>query len=273
MAAFTGPIGFNAAAQTLLNLLTNVEDGHSVHYVVPAYQRAYVWGAEHARSLQDGLLETARLVQGNHGANEPRYFLGAVVVAPATTNQAVQLPSSVQALPANLNVMARTVVDGQQRLTTVLLLIAALRATSGDMDRDPIWTPQRNVIETNLVDLLFLTIPVDFQLEPVRPPRFSVRHDSTNLWARFMQVDRDAFQRFDAAVMAGQDAQVANSQYATNYMVMRQAFTRAFATLQNPMVDYVRVRDFVLFLRQRLCFVKVSGARTHAHMFRHRPAH
>lgn len=83
-------------------------------FVVPEYQRPYAWGAE----------ETMQLLSDLHGAlerdtQEP-YFLGTVVLVKDAT-----APRS-------------EVIDGQQRLTTLTLLIAVLRdlVTNPDLRAD-----------------------------------------------------------------------------------------------------------------------------------------
>jgi len=64
---------------------------------VPRYQRAYAWRREHVQELFDDL---SRAIEGS----VPDYFLGSIVIAEDTY-----------------------VVDGQQRLATVSILIAAIR--------------------------------------------------------------------------------------------------------------------------------------------------
>lgn len=70
-------------------------------FQVPRNQRSYAWEEEHVRELFDDL-------SGAIARKEPHYFLGAVVVA------------AREGQPAE-------VVDGQQRLATTSLLIAAIR--------------------------------------------------------------------------------------------------------------------------------------------------
>jgi uncharacterized protein DUF262/uncharacterized protein DUF1524 len=78
-----------------------------IRFVVPPFQRNYVWtGDEWGRLFQD-LLDTARRTDGL------QHFLGAVVLQHA--HERAGEPK------------IRDVVDGQQRLTTVQLLLAAIR--------------------------------------------------------------------------------------------------------------------------------------------------
>ncbi|MCE2745940.1 MAG: DUF262 domain-containing HNH endonuclease family protein [Burkholderiales bacterium] len=80
-------------------------------FKVPAYQRSYAWEREHVESLLTDINDAIR-------NKENEYFLGSVVVT-GPINQRYE------------------VVDGQQRLTTVSLLIAAIKdifLRDGDTD-------------------------------------------------------------------------------------------------------------------------------------------
>jgi len=78
-------------------------------FVVPSYQRPYSWEPEQAGELFDDVFAAMRRV-GTTGRPEP-YFLGSLV------------------LIKDLGSSQAQVVDGQQRLTTLTLLFAALRDT------------------------------------------------------------------------------------------------------------------------------------------------
>src|SRR4028118_2370593 len=83
--------------------------------VVPLFQRPYVWNEENQwEPLWDDVARlAARLL--SHPNQKPRpHFLGAVVL------QQVQKPTGF--------LQERTIIDGQQRLTTLQLLLDALHA-------------------------------------------------------------------------------------------------------------------------------------------------
>lgn len=79
--------------------LFDIEAG--VVYVIPRYQREYTWKVDQWESLFDDIEE-----------NDPGYFLGSIICINQTTD--------------TLAVQRLEVVDGQQRLTTLSLLFAAL---------------------------------------------------------------------------------------------------------------------------------------------------
>ncbi|KAF1704222.1 DUF262 domain-containing protein [Pseudoxanthomonas kaohsiungensis] len=86
-----------------------------VVYAIPRYQREYTWGSKAWESLFDDLLD-----------NDPGYFLGSIICINHTTD--------------TLAIQRLEVVDGQQRLTTLSLLFAALyqalRVQDKDLDDD-----------------------------------------------------------------------------------------------------------------------------------------
>ncbi|WP_169811545.1 GmrSD restriction endonuclease domain-containing protein [Nocardia harenae] len=77
-------------------------------YVVPLYQRRYSWERRHLKKLWDDLLTVIET------GDDASHFLGSVVLAPSPANT----PAGVQGW---------LVVDGQQRLTTLSILLCAIR--------------------------------------------------------------------------------------------------------------------------------------------------
>ena len=84
-----------------------------VRYEVPAFQRRYVWNQD--RQWEPLWNDVENLAESNmeDGRNAQAHFMGAVVL------QHVQFPTGT--------VERRIVVDGQQRLTTLQLLIDAVQ--------------------------------------------------------------------------------------------------------------------------------------------------
>ncbi|AXK37980.1 DUF4357 domain-containing protein [Crenobacter cavernae] len=82
-------------------------------FTIPGYQRPYAWGKEQAQELLDDLLGALNIAPEQLSEAAP-YFLGSIVL--------IKGESSAEA----------TVVDGQQRLTTLTLLLSAIRASVHD---------------------------------------------------------------------------------------------------------------------------------------------
>ncbi|MDH6570756.1 alkylated DNA nucleotide flippase Atl1 [Streptomyces sp. SAI-117] len=92
-------------------LFADLVQGRAQQFQVPLYQRTYSWTEKQLRQLWSDILEQAELIERGEKANT--HFLGSVVLAPS---------------PQNDVTFARwLVVDGQQRLTTLSLALAAIR--------------------------------------------------------------------------------------------------------------------------------------------------
>jgi hypothetical protein len=81
---------------------------------IPGYQRPYAWTTEQARELFDDLMGFM-LADGGPVEDMPPYFLGSIVL--------IKQEGSPNA----------DVIDGQQRLTTLTILLAAIRASVNDV--------------------------------------------------------------------------------------------------------------------------------------------
>ncbi|BAH40770.1 MAG TPA: DUF262 domain-containing protein [Gemmatimonas aurantiaca] len=79
-------------------------------YLVPLFQRPYEWKQNHWKTFWDDLLD--RYERG--AADSVSHFTGAIVTAPA------------RSVP--VGVSKHLIIDGQQRLTTVALLVCAIRS-------------------------------------------------------------------------------------------------------------------------------------------------
>ncbi|SNX58056.1 uncharacterized protein with ParB-like and HNH nuclease domain [Streptomyces sp. TLI_55] len=92
-------------------LFADLVQGRAQQFQVPLYQRTYSWTEKQLRQLWSDILEQAELIERGEQANT--HFLGSVVLAPSPQNDAT---------------FSRwLVVDGQQRLTTLSLALAAIR--------------------------------------------------------------------------------------------------------------------------------------------------
>ena len=86
------------------------------HFVVPMFQREYGWKKKNWETLWNDILETYE------AGPQTRQFLGSIV--------SKQLPSTPEGVSRFL------LIDGQQRLTTLTLLLAAMRDAAGPSDSD-----------------------------------------------------------------------------------------------------------------------------------------
>ncbi|WP_295433844.1 DUF262 domain-containing protein [uncultured Thiodictyon sp.] len=89
--------------------IRNLIMGDNMSFHVPIYQRSYTWEAKHqVEKLLSDILEFAAEYRGN---NNGEYYVGNVILK--NQNRGF--------------VTERTVIDGQQRITTTILILCALR--------------------------------------------------------------------------------------------------------------------------------------------------
>lgn len=91
--------------QTIQSQDIKVGEVFQAFYVVPDYQREYVWETEQVEQL---LSDINAELAGNDPVKAPEYFIGSIVVC-----------------PGNDGVLE--LIDGQQRMTTLFLVLCAIR--------------------------------------------------------------------------------------------------------------------------------------------------
>lgn len=99
-------------------VLRKVLEGEN-QYLVPLYQRPYQWSSTQWQTLWDDVLE---LVEDRQQNPKSTHFMGSLVLVPVDGAQSAVGTSRF------------LVVDGQQRLTTLTLLLAAIRDFRNDQD-------------------------------------------------------------------------------------------------------------------------------------------
>ena len=104
-----------------------------VQYVVPRWQRRYCWGQSDIERLVEDLLAVAQSQLGS----EPAHYGGTLLTFPES--RAVQ------------PVTVHRVVDGQQRLTTVSILLACIAKELGPDGQCGVWTG-RTIMEDRLTN-------------------------------------------------------------------------------------------------------------------------
>jgi hypothetical protein len=136
-------------------------------FAIPDYQRPYTWGTEQATQLLDDLYDAV-----DRNPDEP-YFLGSVV------------------LVKDANVPQAEVIDGQQRLTTLTILLSVLRELSDD--------------EKDYLDKLIWE-PGDPIQDLASRPRIRLRRRDEDFFRKHVQ-DRGGLAVLEAGVAPANDAQ------------------------------------------------------------------
>ncbi len=86
-------------------------------FVVPEYQRPYLWDKDNVNDLLNDLWDAYEEYYGN---DEDKYFLGSLVLYKGSEEK------------NNIKYTVYEIVDGQQRLTTLMLLMSVLRDITKD---------------------------------------------------------------------------------------------------------------------------------------------
>lgn len=101
--------------QTIQSRDIKVADVFQAFYAVPDYQREYVWQSEQVEQLLNDI--NAEMASTNT-TTAPEYFIGSIVVCP-TDDGVLEL------------------IDGQQRMTTLFLVLCAIRDRITDLGEKP----------------------------------------------------------------------------------------------------------------------------------------
>lgn len=109
---------------------------------IPSYQRGYRWERRQVEQLLEDLLEHSKLKDPNIP-----YYLQPIVVAPASAEEREQLPADEQ--------FDYDLIDGQQRLTTILLILKALDAVKNIPIKDALKLAEEDEKkQINLISLI-----------------------------------------------------------------------------------------------------------------------
>lgn len=108
-------------------------------FEIPSYQRAYAWGVDEASALLDDLLYATNA--GSADDPDP-YFLGSIVLAKEEASAAAK------------------VIDGQQRLTTLTILLAVLAASFPESEAEELrqFIRQKGNTFAGTADVMRLTL-------------------------------------------------------------------------------------------------------------------
>jgi hypothetical protein len=162
--------------------------GNQVRYMVPLYQRPYVWNRDDQWEplWQDVQAVADRQLDGSTSNDEIPHFLGAVVLEQPRVQTG--------------RVQTRTVIDGQQRLTTLQLLLAAARSVAEEHGLEE----ARQTFEQFLLNEPFLTRHDGYQYKvlPTQRDRAAFRESMQDGVAAATGAHRmhEAFRYFRSAI-------------------------------------------------------------------------
>ena len=166
-------------------------DGSDKRFIIPLYQRNYDWEAKNCEQLFQDLLQL-------HTSQRKNHFFGSIVskIQPGTED--------------------RLIIDGQQRITTVsLLLIALVNARKAKLI---------NATEEKLVEKIFKRYLVDEYQESERK-------------VKLKPIKKD-MQAFDALLYGNKDKFVQTSNVTRNYNFLYEKVIHAGLTLDELFEKY-----------------------------------
>jgi len=214
-------------------------------YIIPPYQRPYSWQAIGKSDQNNQVNQMWDDLWGFFMANRSNgkeYFLGSMVVI-------------------DKGQRCFEVIDGQQRLTTLLLMFGAMRCFIKQCDLEPadvpsLWDPEkfRGRAEQNVERFLFNSTSVSITAEPK------------------VRIQRDGGQNFDAVLKAVLNCDSAlptaedrSQDIARRYLLNFQYFESKFR--ENFLVDKrmsrhhaTELNEFSAFLFQRVALVRITTA-------------
>lgn len=145
-------------------IINNFIDPNRRQYVIPVYQRNYEWSEDDCKKLFDDIVNAYR--------RDKPHFCGSVVYAP---------------LNMGLNIQSYVIIDGQQRLTTIYLLLKALLdLAEKDKDKAAILD---TIMNTDKFDEYGITDATKLKLKPVKSDNKQLMLIMEN---KFDEVDRSS---------------------------------------------------------------------------------
>ena len=123
----------------------SVADVFKSFYIVPDYQREYVWETDEVEQL---LTDIYAELSGSEPTKAPEYFIGSIVVCPSEAD-------------------VLELIDGQQRMTTLFLTLCAIRDHLGELGDNPpgALEPQIAATSTDAIGTDHFRYRLDLQYE------------------------------------------------------------------------------------------------------------
>lgn len=181
-------------------------------YVIPSYQRPYAWTPDQAGELFDDLISFFQ------AEREESYFLGSIVLIKSEDNAYSQ------------------VIDGQQRLTTITILLAAMACAHDGQYEDEL---RPYIVEPGKI------------MEGIVPkPRLSLRERDKEFFAKYIQ-------GLQVSTLIDIDPSFLDNESQINIRNNAKNFAESVAT---DLPNAEKLREFVTFLLTRCYLVVVSTA-------------
>ncbi|WP_349625709.1 DUF262 domain-containing protein [Leuconostoc citreum] len=159
-----------------------LETGKNKKFVIPEYQRPYAWSDEPIQVLFDDLSE---YTHNTNDDDESTYFLGTIVSYENENHE-------------------QEIIDGQQRITTLFLLLRAIYTKLGKSGSEA------DFLKSQIVPTIWKQNPTTGEID----------FDKILITSRVMGDEGN--QEFANILITGQSDEKSNSNYAKNYRLLQQ---------------------------------------------------
>lgn len=184
-------------------------------YIVPDYQREYVWKDKEVQQLLDDIDEQL------DGDSQREYFIGTVLVAPTDQRGHYE------------------VIDGQQRLTTFFLMLCALRNLLKS-------EPQHHAIIGNLLSFSFTNSAGDIEARLKLEPRYE---NAGEVVRKIAEVDADPESTRSAIQTAGIQRFGSLDNLVNAYSTLHRALQKEYSTPSDLKKFWAYLANSVVFIQ------------------------
>ncbi len=210
-----------------------VKDVFQRFYRIPEYQRPYVWGSDQVTELLDDVYASS---QSNRQENQSQYFIGSLVL-----HKKEKLENGIKFIEYDL-------LDGQQRLTTLLLLTAVVR------DLTPASHEAR--IKSCKESIYRMAVPDDNIPERLRIV-FDIRKEVSEFVESYIKTDGGTNKIEDLIKLAGENGNKNNNENEIDISIRNMA--KAIMTIRDYFSSNDRLDAVFPYLRSNVVMIYVAA--------------
>ena len=194
-----------------------LETGRANPFIIPEYQRPYAWEDEQIITLFEDLWDFTASIAGTN--SKSTYFLGSIVAYENKNGE-------------------QEIIDGQQRITTLFLLLRAIYTKLKDTD-----SPTKEA--KNFIS----------QIEPAiwRTDKFSGEVDYSSILLESKVINNEGNYVLKEILRTGKAQSNAKDNYSRNYRKLQELFEKA--CVENPLMIY----EFIYVLLNQAILLPITA--------------
>lgn len=212
-----------------------VKDVFQRFYRIPEYQRPYVWGSDQVNELLEDVYASS---QSNRQDNQSQYFIGSLVL-----HKKEKLENGIKFTEYDL-------LDGQQRLTTLLLLTAVVR------DLTP--ASQEARIKSCKESIYRMAVPDDNIPERLRIV-FDIRKEVSDFIESYVKSDGGTNRTEDLVKLAGDNSNKNNNNNTDDIDISIRNMAKAILTIRDYFFNNDRLDKLFPYLRSNVVMIYVAA--------------